>query len=73
MPETITDFVLEEKNGIKVLIKLTLDKNTKEVLHKETWGDMEDFDDLFQACFDRWESNWDLNKVMTAIRECDFD
>ena len=78
MPETITDFILEFKTDptgkdVKCLYKLTLDKNSKEVLHKEAWGDMEDFDDLFEACFERWDTQWDLNKVITAIKESDID
>lgn len=40
---------------------------------REEWGNVQDFDQLFDTCVSRWGSNWDLNKVCTAIRECDFN
>lgn len=40
---------------------------------KESWGDVEDFDDLFKACHERWGGNWDLNKVCVAIKESEID
>jgi hypothetical protein len=40
---------------------------------EEEWGTIQDLDNLFQACRDRWEGAWDLNKVCTAIRESMID
>lgn len=40
---------------------------------KEPWCTVQELDKLFEACSQRWGSNWDLNKVITAIGECEFD
>lgn len=43
-------------------------------LEVEPWCTVIELDTLFQACSNRWgNGNWDLNKVMTAIKECEFD
>lgn len=40
----------------------------------EQWCTVRDLDQLFATCSERWgDGNWDLNKVQTAIRECEFD
>lgn len=39
----------------------------------EEWCTIQDLDRLFDCCVGRWGSNWNLEKVMTAIRECEFD
>jgi hypothetical protein len=40
----------------------------------EDWGTVNDFDRLFAACSQRWaEYGWDLEKLITAVRECQFD
>lgn len=39
----------------------------------EPWINIQELDKLFDTCVARWSSNWDLEKVLTAIREAEFD
>lgn len=40
----------------------------------ESWGSISEFDRLFNACSTRWSKHgWDLNKLITAVNECEFD
>jgi len=39
----------------------------------EVWCSINDLDQLFTACVDRWGGNWNLEKVKLAIRESDID
>ncbi len=41
--------------------------------NEESWCTVRDLDSLFATCVRRWGSNWDLEKINTAIRECEFD
>ncbi len=40
---------------------------------EEAWCSVRELDYLFATCVKRWGSNWDLEKVTQAIRECEFD
>jgi hypothetical protein len=40
---------------------------------KDVWCSVVDLDRLFNACVDRWDSNWNLEKVCVAIRESEID
>lgn len=40
---------------------------------EEEWTTVKDLDKLFDACTVRWPAGWDLNKLLTCIRECEFD
>jgi len=66
-------FVLEkikdQNTGTEVdtLVKIADDGS------RDEWCNVQDLDSLFDACVNRWGSNWDLNKVRTAIAECEFD
>lgn len=64
-------FSLEPKadaNGVEVP---TLIKKV-DGLPDEDWCSVQDLDRLFNACVQRWGSNWDLEKVMTAVRETEI-
>ncbi len=39
----------------------------------EEWTTMDDLNRLFDSCVARWGSNWDLEKLIVCIRECEFD
>ena len=62
----------DENTGVEVdtLIKCEISAEGTEM--EETWGNVTEFNQLFDTCVARWGSNWDLNKVMTAIRESDI-
>jgi len=40
---------------------------------EDLWCNVRELDVLFSTCVRRWGSNWDLEKVCTAVREADFD
>ncbi len=40
---------------------------------REVWCSVEELDRLFEAASKRWGRNWDLEKVLIAVREADFD
>lgn len=40
---------------------------------REEWCSVEDLDALFETCVARWGSNWNLEKVLVAIRESEID
>lgn len=62
----------EDGNGqmVDTLTKIT-DVGGK--VNEEDWGTVQDFDRLFNACVSRWQGNWDINKVCTAISESQID
>lgn len=64
----------DENTGVEVdtLVKYTENENGIKD-SGEPWGNVMEFDRLFDVCSRRWPRGWDLNKVMTAIQECDFD
>lgn len=39
----------------------------------DEWCTIQDLDQLFEACKQRWGSNWDLQKLKTCVAECEFD
>lgn len=43
-----------------------------QVPEREEWCNVMELDRLFDACVAKWGSNWDLEKVITAVREADF-
>lgn len=44
------------------------------VMATEAWCTVPELDTLFQTASDRWgDGNWDLNKILVAIREAEFD
>jgi len=57
--------------AVDTLVKYTKDGEQPET--SETWGNVVEFNQLFDACVKRWDNNWDLNKVVTAVLECEFD
>lgn len=40
---------------------------------EEVWCSIIDLDRLFDTCVARWGNNWDLEKVLTAIRGARFN
>lgn len=40
---------------------------------REEWGTIDEFDELFDTCVERWGNNWDFNKVLIAIKESEID
>jgi len=40
---------------------------------RDVWCSVMELDRLFSACVDRWGGNWNLEKVIIAIRESDID
>lgn len=55
------------------LIKETTDASGV-VLDSEQWCTVNELDRLFEACSRRWATNgWDLEKLMVAVNECDFE
>lgn len=78
MGPQIIRFALEDvadSNGIVVptLVKYTKIKDSDQPETREEWGNVHDFDSLFNACVSRWGSNWNLEKVIVAIRESEID
>jgi hypothetical protein len=55
------------------LVKTTLSPVVGEVPKKETWGTIAEFDRLFNACSERWQDGWDLDKVILAVKESEID
>lgn len=39
---------------------------------RDVWCSVVDLDRLFTACVDRWGKNWNLEKLMIAIRESEI-
>lgn len=39
----------------------------------EDWCTIQELDRLFDSCHSRWGNNWNLEKLMLAVRECEFD
>lgn len=39
----------------------------------EEWGNVQDFDRLFDACVARWGRDWDLDKLIATISETQID
>lgn len=72
-----TRFALEkiedEATGVPVdtLIKYVKEGDAPEVA--EPWGNVMEYNQLFDACSARWGTNWDLNKVIAAINESQLD
>lgn len=63
----------DENTGVEVdtLMKYTDHENgTGE---GEPWGNVIEFNRLFDVCSRRWPAGWDLEKVITAVQESDFD
>lgn len=69
-------FVLEKvrdrNDDLKqTIVKITTDDKGKE--EREEWTTIADLDRLFDACTARWPRGWDLEKLLTCVRECEFD
>ena len=60
---------IKNKSGIPVPTVVKYEEGKP----SEEWVNVEDLDTLFDTCVDRWGNNWDLNKIMTAIRETEVD
>jgi len=58
---------------IDTLVKYTQDNPDSVPDSGEEWCSVQDLDRLFEVCTTRWPVGWDLEKLMTAVRECDFD
>ncbi len=54
------------------LVKHTMDDAAAEET-SEVWCSVQDLDILFSACTERWGDNWDLNKLVVAIKESQID
>ena len=65
--------VEDESTGqpIDTLIKYTKEGDAPET--SEPWGNVMEYNSLFDACVSRWGNNWDLNKVIAAINESTLD
>lgn len=57
----------DQGNMIPTLIKIHEDGR------RERMGNVDEFDELFAVCEERWDSNWDLPKLLVAIRESQID
>ena len=68
---TFTLEPIADSNGIEVptLIKSTEDGGK---IDKEPWGNVQEFDRLFETCARKWGSDWDLEKVCVAITESEI-
>lgn len=53
--------------GVPTLVKYHADGT------REEWGNVDDFDRLFNACSNRWGTNWNLEKTCIAILESEID
>jgi hypothetical protein len=43
-------------------------------VEREIWTTIPDLDRLFDACSKRWDQyGWDLDKLIKAVEECEFD
>lgn len=64
--------IVDDKTGtpIDTLVKY-IEENGK--VTSEPWIDVISLDQFFDACVSRWGSNWDLNKVRTAILESEIN
>lgn len=40
---------------------------------EEYWCNTQELDSLFQACANRWGTNWDLNKLIVSVKESEID
>lgn len=63
----------DEGTGTPVDTLVKVSKKDALPAEEETWCNVQELNALFNTCCERWGDNWDLNKVMTAIRECEFD
>lgn len=76
LDEPLARFKLEKRcddNGqmLDTIVKYTLKEGEEE--QEEKWCTIVELDQLFDACVKRWGSNWDLEKLKTAVVECEFD
>jgi hypothetical protein len=74
---TLVSFALEKepKEGTGTLVDSVVKYTADEVgkTEREVWCSVDDLDSLFAACVDRWGKNWNLEKVVTAIKESEID
>lgn len=78
MERTHTRYALEkveDKAGqmLDTLVKFTLEDAPAAVEQREELTSVQDLDRLFDACSARWPVGWDLEKLLTCIKECEFD
>lgn len=65
---------IEDTNGqpTDTLVKYS-QPGINEPVEREEWCTVPELDRLFAACVQRWSGNWDLEKVIIAIRESPID
>jgi len=75
---TTTFFKLEKRpdasgRQVDTLVKCVGNPDSVLGAEEEEWCTVNDLDRLFEACARRWPIGWDLEKLITAVRECEFD
>lgn len=66
-------FTLEHRQDETGDIVPTLIKRDELGREIDEWCNVKELDQLFEACVSRWGKNWNLEKVMVAIRESQID
>lgn len=66
--EYVIEKIANDETGVMEDCVVEHDRGNKDILCT-----ILELNKLFDACTDRWGREWDLNKVITAIRECEFD
>lgn len=70
MEKSIT-FKLEDKeNGVGIAVPTLIKCQGTD---QEEWCNVEDLDQLFNTCVQRWGKNWNLEKVLTAVKESEIN
>lgn len=61
--------IIDERTGqrLQAVVKTETFEGTQTPV-KETWCTILDLDRLFDACAQKWGANWNLDKVIEAIR-----
>ncbi len=66
--------IIDEATGqnLQAVVKTTRAEGANDQEEKETWCTILDLDRLFDTCVKQWGSNWNLDKVCSAIQHTDI-
>ncbi len=64
---------IEDENTGQLIESIVQIKEINGKTERDVWCSVLDLDRLFNTCVDRWGSNWNLEKVMTAIRDSEIN